>query len=161
VEDKSNKGNKYHRNRIRNDLIPYIREHLNKEISDDLIKLSQICLKEELAKDAWLERFTNDFTEPGAKSIGIDREALIQIQTPTAYEVLRSAISRLKGSLRSLEYKHIETLYDFFSQPSKLGYQREIHLPGLLIARRKKDQCSIEISPNMQEKRKAKALRAG
>ena len=43
--DKSNKNNKYYRNRIRNKLIPYIKEEFNPNIIENLNRLSDIVYK--------------------------------------------------------------------------------------------------------------------
>ncbi len=159
VEDKTNQQNEYFRNRVRNQLLPFIREHLNPEIDSDLVKLSHLCWEEDAKRIKTIGDLREKFTRPGFDSISLDRRGLIGLKRSTAYELLRSSIEDLQGSLRQLEYKHIEMLYEFFCMPFKLGYTRELHLPGLLVAKRRKDKCNLTLAPSIAEKRKAKTPR--
>ena len=54
--DKTNKDNTYTRNRIRNELIPYIQKEFNPNIIETLDRLSELVLDEE---DSYKEIFTN------------------------------------------------------------------------------------------------------
>ncbi len=111
VTDKSNKDERYLRNRIRNTLIPDLEKSYNPKISQTLNRLSSILR----AEDEWIEKTLH----PAMNQITLNqRENRISLSATKLREThiavkrrfIRGALKAVKGDLRRISYSHIESI---------------------------------------------------
>lgn len=109
--DKSNNDNTYTRNRIRNELIPYIQKEFNSNIIETLDRLSELVLDEEdYMEKATIEAFeeivieeTNDFV-----SINLKKFNLLEYVIRT--RLILYITKKIFGTSNGIEKKHVEDI---------------------------------------------------
>ncbi|MFA5872021.1 MAG: tRNA lysidine(34) synthetase TilS [Parcubacteria group bacterium] len=132
--DKSNLGTDFTRNKIRNQLIPFIEKKLNPNIQELLYKLSQ-----SIADDY---AFINSFAKEWLRiKRDISVSELASFHPAIQREILRIRIEELKPNLRRIEFAHIDEIIKMIK--SSKNKQQYIILKGLKIAR-KGDRLTIE-----------------
>lgn len=127
--DKTNLENIYTRNKIRLELIPYIKENFNEDIVGVLNRLAgTIALDNDYLESICNEKYNNYCEHKGEKVI-IYKEAFLEKEAILT-RLIRKAFSRIKGNLYNIEKVHI---YDIISlQKGTTG--KRINLPGNIIA---------------------------
>ena len=119
VADQSNYDTTYYRNRLRQELIPFLHTY-NPQIKQVIWRTSQLAaedyqLLESQASQTWEECLV----EKGDGIVGL---RLSQIkQTPIALQraVIRKVITQLHKSLRDVDFRTIEQVLEFIVQPTR------------------------------------------
>ncbi len=135
VEDSSNKSLKYLRNRIRLDLLPYIRENYNPAITDTLNRVAALLsedmnLLEQQAAAAYDECLVPG---QGGPDIRLDTEKLLGYHPAIRRRIYRLAIEHIDcfdGRMASVHLNAVDRLV-LSANPSAW-----LDLPGRLVARR-------------------------
>lgn len=109
--DKTNFENIYHRNKIRNVVIPYIQREFNPNIIKTIDRLSEIMTLE----DKYMEKQTSKayqeiVLEEKQKEIIIDLKKFNSQETVIKSRIIRYIIKRLFGTTASIEKIHIDDL---------------------------------------------------
>ncbi len=118
--DSSNLKNLYFRNRIRNELIPYLEKDFNPNIKELLVNFA-----ENISDDAnYLERTgQNKFKAVRAGSpnngIAINVKKFLTLHKAMQKLVARLAIKGLKGNVRRIDYRHWKELEDLATNRPK------------------------------------------
>ena len=99
-KDQSNESTDYTRNRIRLELLPYIREHFNPNINEALLRLSAIAGEERAWTDALAEKFL-------AEHEGLPITALRELSSPLRKRVILLALKRA-GLTQDISAVHLE-----------------------------------------------------
>ena len=127
--DKSNLENIYARNKVRLELLPYIRENFNSDIISALNRLSEtISIDNNYLESKALKKYKIYCSNKEQKVI-IDKEAFIEDEAILS-RVIRLALKDIKGSLNNIEKVHIYDLIDL----QRLGTGKKLTLPENLIA---------------------------
>jgi len=115
--DATNSDNDYTRNKIRNELLPFIEQNFNPNIKESLCRLS-----DNATEDA---DFLNDYAKrlymrlcnplPGDGPVTLHIESLKMVDKGIATRVMRIAADEVKRGIR-LEKKHIEGLFDLMTK---------------------------------------------
>ena len=127
-KDSSNSENKYLRNKIRHDLIPYLRT-FNNDISKNLLSLAEIVRDE----DDWISGETRDLYAQLVRTSNEERELSFKIpdfqkqHQAMKRRVIREALCQLSGSLRGITALHIRQILDLFAR-ARVGSR--LKLPG-------------------------------
>ncbi|MFH2219104.1 MAG: tRNA lysidine(34) synthetase TilS [Pseudomonadota bacterium] len=128
VSDETNREIKYLRNRIRHHLMPVIKSSFNPRIVETLDRLSSILRSEEEWIESIIERdFKTSIVEEKDNSIAFSAERLGKIHIAARRRLIRKAVSKVKGNLRSITYAHINSVMDLLqdARPPK-----RLDLPG-------------------------------
>lgn len=142
VEDLSNRDSVYRRNRLRNEVIPYLEEHFNAGLVGTLIENSN--------QMAELQEYLQLQTkEAYARCLLSERPLILSISelekqaTYMQNSVIRHALTNLKGNSVNIERKQIQRVRSLLKKQS--GKQVNI-LAGLVARRSYKDLifCCIE-----------------
>lgn len=109
--DKTNKENKYTRNKIRNLLIPYIKENFNPNIVIGLNRLSKIASEE----SSYFEKITFDtysyLVESESKNmIELNLKKFNSLDTVIKKKILLYTINKLRGTHQGIEKIHMEDI---------------------------------------------------
>ena len=124
--DSSNNEKKYLRNKIRHEVIPFLRT-FNKDISENLLSLAEIARGEE----QWMTEKTRELYSQLVKteSGGLRFEVTEFEEQPQAMKrrLIREAFYRLTGSLREITALHVRQVLDLFAR-ARVG--SGLKLPG-------------------------------
>lgn len=125
--DETNLSSMYHRNKIRRELIPYLKEHYNPSVSDSLVKTAHI-LKEDYD---YLEREGEErykalvhFEKKNQVSFNIPQ--LTKQHPAIKARILRRAGEELMGKGELLTYQQVQNLLDLLD---KKQTGKKLHLP--------------------------------
>lgn len=145
VVDKTNLETIYSRNKVRLELIPYIKENFNPNIIDTLFRLS-----ENAKLDSY---FLEDFSSKVYKSISKEKSTSVVIKSGLFMEedkavknrIIRKAIYNLINTLQGIEEVHISSVVDLFNK-GETG--KRIDLPNNLLAKVSYNNLIIEKNIN-------------
>jgi tRNA(Ile)-lysidine synthase len=149
VSDRSNQDVRFLRNRIRQQLIPLLQRSYNPQIIPALNRLSEILRDE----NRWMLEMTVASYAEALRS-RVDNQCQLSIHVlarlPKAArrQVLRKAISELKGDLRRISFTHVEAILQLIESNRP---QSVVLLPGGWAVRRIDD--SLCIIPRHHQKR--------
>ena len=115
VTDESNLDTKYTRNKIRHVLIPYLEKEFNPNLTNSLLRLSQILSEDEKYMEAEALRI---FEKVRVGSTGLQVEKLNSFPKAIQRRVIRLSILKFKGNLKNIEYVHIERVITLLNQQS-------------------------------------------
>ena len=130
-EDRSNESTEYLRNRLRLEILPKLAE-INPSLSEVLASTAEWAAAEESWWEAQLDLLTPGvFTSAGEAALC--RTAALNAE-PVAVQrrVLRRVIAQIKGSLRGIDFRHVEAIRRLAGTTEGSG---RIQLPGLDIYR--------------------------
>lgn len=109
--DKTNFENIYHRNKIRNIVIPYIQKEFNPNIIKTLDRLSNImALEDKYMENQTSKVYQEIVLEERQKEIIIDLKKFNLQETVIKSRIIRYIIKRLFGTTASIEKIHIDDL---------------------------------------------------
>lgn len=117
--DKSNMENIYTRNKIRNQLIPYIKENFNPNIITSLNRLSNLAANEnnfiqkkveESYKEVLIKEVLGNKEVQGKKEIIIDLKKFNKLDLVIKNRLMLYTIVRVLGASKNIEKVHIEDL---------------------------------------------------
>jgi tRNA(Ile)-lysidine synthase len=141
-QDETNTSDAYTRNRIRNEVLPLLRQRLNPQVDDALIRLAEQAqgLDDFLTETAqrMLESIiiSQDGSQVVLHSEGLARKARL-VQT----QVIREALLRLGVGEADLTYGHLNAVADLAAGQEG---SRGIHLPGGVRASRRYARLVLE-----------------
>jgi tRNA(Ile)-lysidine synthase len=128
IRDSSNYENKYLRNRIRYELIPYLKSNYNPQLVSTLKQTSNILRAEEEFLEDICEKYGEEcLIRKENKSIIFNVEKLKYFPLAIQLRMLRKGILSIKGNLRQITYKHILSIIQLIS---KSGSSKILCLPG-------------------------------
>ncbi len=128
-EDESNRDRRYLRNRVRLDLIPYLKRDFEPAIVRQLARLADICREEEASlKRGDRERAGASSSWAGGEA-GLDAAKLAGLPVAEARRAVRGFLRGVRGDLRRLSFSDIEAV-------RRLGEHKEHRLPGGPVIRR-------------------------
>lgn len=109
--DKSNFENKYTRNKIRNAVIPYIKQEFNPNIIDTITRLSEIITEENqyLVKQTE-QTYQKLLNEEQENQIILKLKEFNKVETVIKKRIILYTITRLRGSSVGIEKIHIEDI---------------------------------------------------
>lgn len=132
--DSTNFSNEFTRGRIRNQIMPLLREQLNPNVTEALLRLAE--------QARWLGTYLEDAAarvfdllviSESPRRIVLNTNALLSKQRIIQAEVVRRAISLVLGREQDIGFGHIEAVLKLAADP---GSGKELHLPGSILARR-------------------------
>lgn len=131
-EDRSNLNEDFARNRIRARHLPDLTASLNNSLAETLASTAAWARAEE---DFWtveLDRLETSYLIQKQGAILLSTGPLRQLPTAVQRRLLRRAIERTKGSLRSVDFQHVEAIRALTASREGSG---RIQLPGLDVFR--------------------------
>lgn len=145
--DSTNLTSEFTRGRIRNQILPLLRETINPNVSEALMRLSEQArwfsgyLEEAAARtfEALLVSAPNE--HPTIKIT----EMLLRHRVIQS-EVIRRAVTEVAGGEQDLTFGHIEAVLKLANAPAS---GKELHLPGRVIARKQYER--LEFRPATPE----------
>ena len=140
-QDSSNTTAEFTRGRIRNVVLPHLREMLNPNVSDALLRLAE--------QARWLGTYLEDAAERTFESllisetprhIVLNTRALLAKQKIIQAEVVRRAISLVLGGEQDLGFSHVDAVLRLAADKAS---GKELHLPGAVLARKRYERLEF------------------
>lgn len=127
--DKTNLENIYSRNKIRLDVLPYLKENFNEDIISTLLRLAKNVTRDNDYFRSEVHKLLKVYCEVYENDVLLKKE-LFEIHEAFLTRCIRECIAILKGNTNNLEQVHI---YDIIKL-SKNESGKKINIPGGLIA---------------------------
>lgn len=141
VTDRSNMDNRFTRNKIRNQLIPFLRKTFNPEIGKHLRQFVEIIRTEEEWMDDLVKHLFHDLVvRSGPEHIILSASILRERRLAEQRRLFRHALKAVKGDLRRISFGHIESMVKLLSSQKAGGH---LDLPGGMKVEYIKDGISI------------------
>jgi tRNA(Ile)-lysidine synthase len=106
--DKTNLQPIYLRNKIRLELLPYLKESFNPNLNEAMIRMSQVVREENEYVDYQTEEYLKAIGIMHEDYITMNIEKLKQLHPALQKRLLRKAVEKLATSLNGFEYKHFQ-----------------------------------------------------
>ena len=130
--DQSNFDRRFFRNKIRLDLLPYIRDNFDPGVVFRVSRLAFLLQEEETVLEELTEETFINAVKQENGDLKLDFTILNNLPVGLARRVLRKAIKELKGDLRGIDFEDIETLL-------LLKEGKEVYVKDGLVLRREKN----------------------
>jgi len=131
-EDASNLDRRFTRNRIRHDVLPFLRDQLNPNLVATLARSASILRDEEDFMDTEARRALVEATRASERGVCLSIPALAATHPAIQRRLIRLSIERASGDLNNVGSRHIDDVLALLER-GKSG--REIHLPGVTAER--------------------------
>jgi tRNA(Ile)-lysidine synthase len=110
-EDSSNRDMTYSRNRIRLELIPYLRRHFNPGIADTAAREAAAMRETWDLLRSLAEKSCDEISRPVDGGVALPVNAVRTLHPALQKEVLRCALKRVRGDLKGVGRVHIEEVF--------------------------------------------------
>lgn len=139
--DATNQATEFARGRIRNVLLPMLREHLNPNVTEALLRLGeQARWLETYLQDAAARTFESLVISDQPDGIVLNTNALLSKRRIIQAEVVRRAVSLLPGGEQDLSFTHVDAVLRLAANP---GSGKKLHLPGSVMVRKVYDRLEF------------------
>lgn len=130
--DSTNLEPVYHRNRIRLELIPYIKKDYSHNIETLLSTMAELLREDNEFINEYVESVYNELANEKQGGVSIDIMALKNLNNGVKKRIIRKAIDRVKGDLNGIESKHVELIISITDNGTTGA---AVELPGNVKAR--------------------------
>lgn len=109
-EDDSNQESVFRRNRVRNELIPYIRENFNEDFPETLFRMSELLSSDSDFLEETVEEKAKSCLLIESKERIIIRKEAFKLHQAILRRLIQKAILHVKGNLSDIEEIHIRDI---------------------------------------------------
>lgn len=131
-EDSSNADSEFLRNQIRHHHLPELAASLNPALPEVLASTASWARAEEEYWSAELDRLAPRYLLCGPETVLIDTKPFLELAVAVQRRLLRRAIEHVRGSLRAIDFHHIEAIRAMMTTREGSG---RIQLPDLDVYR--------------------------
>lgn len=110
--DPTNLAPTYMRNRVRLQLIPLLESRFNKNVKGSLLSLAEVARAEADFARTETEKAYRRLASEAEGGVVLRVEDLLELHEALARRTLRMAIEQVKGDLRDIELRQVETILD-------------------------------------------------
>ncbi|WP_058486501.1 tRNA lysidine(34) synthetase TilS [Defluviitalea phaphyphila] len=140
--DYTNDLNIYTRNKIRNEIIPLIKENINPNIVKTLYNMSTIIKEEDIFLDKKAKSLLKEAIEKETKNyLVINNIKFNSYDDVIKKRIIRIILEKLIGSLKDIASKHILDIIEL----SKKGTGKKINLPKKLVVKTQYDELIFQL----------------
>lgn len=105
--DKSNQERIYSRNKVRLDIIPYMKEHFNEDIVETLNRMVSLLQKDNEFIEEYSQKCYNKYCKITDKQLEVSKELFIKEMEAVVTRVVIKAFKEISNSHQNFEMKHI------------------------------------------------------
>jgi len=139
--DATNGTTEFTRGRIRNTVLPFLREQLNPNVSEALLRLAeQAGWLGTYLEDAAVRTLDSLVVSEGNGHIGLSASRLMAKQRLVQAEVIRRTLAILIGGEQDLGFTHIDAVMKLAADGVS---GKELHLPGSVVVRKVYDRLEF------------------
>ncbi|MCG3125385.1 MAG: tRNA(Ile)-lysidine synthase [Phycisphaerae bacterium] len=141
--DSSNDTAQFTRGRIRNVVLPLMREQINPNVSEALLRLAeQARWLGSYLEDAAARTFDTIAVSDGHGEIVLNTRAFLAKQRIIQAELVRRAASLLCGREMDLSFTHVESVLNLAADRAS---GKEVHLPGPVVVRKRYERLTFQL----------------
>ena len=140
VIDSTNISQDFLRNRIRNNLIPYLEKNFNPNIKNNLVRMAEIFSMEEKMLDRFTKMIEKDVLLVSGDSAFVNLEKFNLFDRGARIRLIQKAIETILGDLKQFGSAHFENILSLASGSTP---NTEIALPRSLICGREYNRIKI------------------
>jgi tRNA(Ile)-lysidine synthase len=141
-EDSSNHSKVYLRNRIRNELIPCLKEKYNPQIEQNLVRMAEIIRRDDEFINGYIrEILTLPHIQNRQNGVSFSAEYFKTLHASLAYRLIKSLLESLAPAGKGFSSSHVQSLVDLVTRRSS---GKRISLPYHLQVRKEYDRIVIE-----------------
>jgi tRNA(Ile)-lysidine synthase len=145
--DKTNFENQFTRNRIRNELLPMLREKINPQIDEAVCRLAMLATEHESVLAELIDGLIETvLLERSPDRIVLDVLPLQHFSLPVLREVLIRVWKRQNFPQREMDYQQWSVLAELLQTPDK-----RLDFPGGILAERTQNRFIITGNVNLRE----------
>jgi len=145
VQDRSNLDDKYLRNRVRHELVPFLEGRFNANSLQRLTRLASIARDEEDFWDAMVQNTFEDLAiEHKDDRIVLSAVQMVRLHRALLRRLIRHVVLALTGSLKRLDHNHVEAVVRLIARSSPSGW---LDLPRGIGVARDGDEIRFVIGP--------------
>lgn len=130
--DRTNQDPRFRRNRIRLETLPALIRDFNPRLEAELAQTAELARAEEQFWKGYCDSLAAQLFLPAGPAILLPCAALAGLPQAVVRRLVRLAIERVKGHLRQIEFRHVESVVELIV--SKKGSGRVL-LPGADVLR--------------------------
>lgn len=123
-QDHTNLERIYSRNRIRLDIIPYVKEHFNNKIEKALWRTAGLLTEDQILIDHVVNQYMDDHVSFKEGKYLMSLKPFNKEMKALKSRVIREILYRLKGDLEGLSYKNIESILKLI-ETGETGKEKE------------------------------------
>jgi tRNA(Ile)-lysidine synthase len=135
--DESNFDRRFLRNRIRLELLPYIRKNFEPAIVRQLGRMASIIREEDTLLEEMAREKAKETIKKKSHGVSLEWLSLSSAPRALARRVVRNFISELRGSLRRISFEDVESILS-------LGEGKEYSLKEDMVLRREANQIILK-----------------
>lgn len=138
-QDPSNQKNIYLRNKIRNQLMPWLKENINPNLVDTLSRTARILLSQEEYMQIITDQAVGNYITQEVECTKIKTEGFSHLHPALQRRLVRSAYKGM-GKKQGMQFKHVDEVRDLLlnKQVGKI-----LHLPGEIKVEKGYDSVSF------------------
>ena len=138
--DSTNLESIYTRNKIRLELIPYMKENFNSNVTESIVRMSNSLRSDSDYIEAEAESKFKDICKVTSDTVDIKINGFSKLHNAIKVRVLRKGIKSILGDTNFIDQKHIEDVLEFESE-SKIN--KMLTLPRGVFVYRKQDCITL------------------
>ncbi|MDD3498443.1 MAG: tRNA lysidine(34) synthetase TilS [Candidatus Moranbacteria bacterium] len=143
--DKTNKENKFLRNKVRNKLIPYLEKNYNPSIKKTLAGLAESVSDDYHFISRSADKAGEKIVSKKKYSVEMSVREILKLHHSLQRQVIRNSILKIRESLADVESRHIEEILKIAR--SHKGKRQKTRFGNLKVAR-KGDKINIVVQKN-------------
>jgi tRNA(Ile)-lysidine synthase len=146
--DESNGDFAFRRNRLRHELIPWLRQEYNPALTAALCRTAEILADENQFVRAYVQQHQLEWTCVGKAGFYLKATVFFELPNTVQRELILLLLEKLSGDLKGIGFSHVEQIRELFLQNSG---SRQISLPRNLTARRNYDELWLGLRETYSE----------
>ena len=111
--DHTNDEVEYQRNRIRNEVLPYLEKHFNADVSESISRMTGLLVEDLKFIEGEVEKAKELFLQEAGEQVRLSKKVK-DLPYAISSRLLMEAVQRVKGNLRDIEEVHIRDLLQLF-----------------------------------------------
>ena len=127
--DKSNYEKIYNRNKVRLDILPYMKENFNEDIIDTLNRMALLLQKDNEYLEEVATMAYRKYCKEEKDKIIVSKELFENEKEAITTRILKRSFKNISNSHKNFEMKHIVDIIEL----SKLGTNKEVHLTNGIV----------------------------
>lgn len=127
--DKTNMERIYNRNKVRLDILPYMKSNFNEDVVEAINRMAMLLQMDNQFIQKQVQKYYDEFCVEEHRTISIKKEAFL-LEESIISRLIRKAINEVCGNKYDLELKHIKDII----QLQKLETSKKIDLPNGVMA---------------------------
>jgi tRNA(Ile)-lysidine synthase len=124
--DHTNLERIYSRNKIRLDIIPYIKEHFNNKIEKALWRTAKLLTEDQMLIDQVVKNYMDNQVSFKDMKYTINIKSFNKEMNALKSRVIREIFYRINGNIEGLSYKNIKSILSLIEK-GKTGKMKELH----------------------------------